>query len=56
MKMVADKHTADLIANWNRDIEQTRKNNIEELQQIIKENAEKAKEYERRLKELVTKS
>lgn len=52
MKMVADKHTADLIANWNRDIEQTRRNNIEELQQMIKENAEKAKEYERCLKEL----
>lgn len=52
MKMMTDKRTADLIANWNKDIEQTRRNNMEELQQMIKENAEKAKEYERCLKEL----
>lgn len=52
IKQQLDKNTADLIANWTRDIERTRKYNIEKLQRMINENTAKAKEYEKRLKEL----
>lgn len=47
-----NEDTANLVANWNRDIEITRKNNMADLQRMIEENAAKAEEYKRRLEEL----
>lgn len=52
IKQRLDKDTADLMANWTKDIERTRKNNMKELQKMIEENATKAEEYKRRLEKL----